>query len=138
VHELQEAESGQYTSGKCNIGPVEIKRRYRIGYIGFILMICFIAFAEIFRVPGLWKLLIFIPTFYSLSGFIQAWKKFCYVYGYIGVFSLKGRKSFTRVSDEISIREDRKTVLKIVSWVLAGSVLVTALYYFLSEGFAFN
>lgn len=135
THVLLKDESGQYTSGKCNIGPVEIKRRYRIGYIGLILMILFILIAEIFGIPGLWKLLIFIPAYYSFSGFIQARKKFCYVYGYKGVYSLKGRQTFTRVSDEDSVRADRKTVFEIVSMVIAGSAIVTAVYYYLSNFF---
>ena len=131
--DLQEDESSQYTPGRCNLGPVEIKRRYRIGYIGLILMILFILLAEIFKIPRMWKLLLFIPAYYSFSGFIQARKKFCYIYGYKGVFSLKGRKTFTRIFDETSIREDRKTVFEIVSMVIVSSGIITAVYYFLSD-----
>jgi len=96
-------------------------------------MIAFIIFAEYFRIPRLWKLLLFLPVYYSLSGFIQARMKFCYVYGYIGVFSLEGRKTFSRVRDEESMKRDRRTVFQILTWIITGSGILTALYYFLSQ-----
>lgn len=130
---LEKTEINQYAPGRCNIGPVEIKRRYRIGYTGLILMIVFIVLAELFRFAQPWKLLLFIPSFYALSGFIQAWKKFCYVYGYIGVFSFEGRKTFTKVHDNQFKRSDRKTVVQLISLIVLGSGIMTALYYFLPD-----
>ncbi len=129
---MQEIEINQYKAGQCNIGPIEIKRRYRIGFAGLILMILFILFAELSGIPKLWKLLLFIPAYFTLSGFIQAWNKFCYVYGFKGVFSMEGRKIFPRVKDEQNLEQDRKKVFQILAYVIIGGAALTAVYYFLS------
>jgi hypothetical protein len=95
-------------------------------------MILFILIAEIFRFPQPWKFLLFAPTFYALSGFLQARQKFCYVYGYKGVFSMTGRRNYSRVKDDQYLQKDRSMAIQIVSRVTVVSSIITLLYYFLS------
>ncbi len=128
---MHSKEETGYHAGQCNIGPVEIKRRLRIGYIGLILMIVFILFAEYYQVPKVWKLFIFLPAFYCLSGFIQARKKFCYVYGYQGLMSFKGRKSLSKVKENSDLHRDRKNAIEIIAYIFIGSTVITLLYFFL-------
>ncbi len=121
-----------YIPGTCNIGKVEIRRRYRIGYTGLTIAIIMGVIIELTEAHPYWKFLVVIPVFYSVSGFIQAWKKFCYLYGFMQVFSLNGRRTFTKVRDESYVKEDRKTAIQIVSLVFLVSLMITFAYYFLS------
>ena len=123
----------QYIPGNCNIGSAEIRRRYRIGYIGLVLTILWIVIISLFHLPSYMKLLIFLPLYYSLSGFIQARYKFCYVYGWQGLSSIAGRKTFARTKDQEALAKDKKLSRKIIFEVLAGSFLLTALYFFLTR-----
>ena len=119
----------EYIPGQCNIGPAEIRKRNRIGFIGLALMIAFITIAEVFQFTQGWKLLLFAPTTYALSGFIQARHKFCFMFGYFGVFRMSGKR--TRVIDPVQLRQDRIKAFKIIGQIVLGSVIITLLYYFL-------
>lgn len=119
-----------YVPGQCNIGPEETRKRNRVGFIGLALMIAFIIVAEVYQIPKGWKLLLFAPAAHALTGFIQARQKFCFVYGYFGLFSITGRR--TRVMDPIQLRQDRLKALNIVGQIFVGSIIITLLYYFIS------
>ncbi len=123
----------QYIPGDCNIGPAEIRGRYRIGYIGLAISVIWIVIVALFELPSFMKLLIFLSLYYSLSGFIQARYKFCYVYGWQGLSSIGGRKTFARTKDQEALAKDKKLSRKIVLQVLMGSLLLTALYFFLTR-----
>lgn len=117
-----------YVPGTCNLGKDEIRRRMRVGYSGIVLTVLVFLVLEIFDAPRIYRIFIFPPLFYMISGFIQARHRFCYVYGWKGLFSMTGRKQFHRVSEEESLRKDRNTALKIVAMITFGSLLLTALY----------
>lgn len=119
-----------YIPGVCNIGPAEINKRLRIGYIGLALMIIFIISAEVYDIPQIWKLALFAPTVYALSGFIQARNHFCFLFGFLGLFSFTGKK--TRVRDEHQLQKDRSRALYLISQIVFGSALITLMYYFIS------
>lgn len=119
----------EYIPGTCNLGPEEIRRRYRIGYVGLALMAVVILSNEIFRFPIVFKTLLFFPAFYMISGFIQAIKRFCYVYGFKGIISLKGRRIFDQVMDEESLRQDRKLAILFVLISTIGGILITFIYF---------
>jgi hypothetical protein len=128
---LQEKDNNEtYIPGQCNIGPEEIRKRNRIGFIGLALMIAFIIVAEVYQIPQGWKLLLFAPTTYAMSGFIQARHKFCFMFGYFGIFNIKGKR--TRVIDPDQLRQDRLNALKIIGQIFISSVIITLLYYFIS------
>jgi hypothetical protein len=120
-----------YKPGHCNIGAVEIKKRYRIGYTGLVIMILFIACTSYYEIPRVWKFLLFIPTAYSLSGFLQARSKFCFVYGYLGIFSMTGRRIFSKVKMDPDLKKDRNKAIQLVGLITLGSVVITLSCYFL-------
>src|SRR5688572_27810159 len=113
---MQESDhdEGQYIPGHCNLGKAEIRRRYRIGFIGFALAIVIMLIIQFTDAARIWRFLIFIPVFYGVSGFIQATKKFCYVYGFRQVFSLEGIRSFKKINDQDFVKADQRTAMKIV------------------------
>jgi hypothetical protein len=121
----------KYIAGQCNLGKVETRRRYRIGYFGIIVTIVFILIIEIASLPEISRFLIIAPVFYSLSGFIQAKHKFCYIYGYKHLSSIAGRKVFKRVHDVEAQEQDKKLANKIVIQSLSGSLVAGLIYYVL-------
>ena len=125
-------ETGKYIPGRCNLGRAEINRRYRIGVTGLIASIAVIVLFEIIRPNPAWKLMLFIPVFYALSGFIQAGKKFCYFYGISHVYTTEGIKTFTPVKEEPYRDKDRRAAYNIISLTFLGSVIITLLYFFLT------
>jgi len=126
----QSLDKEAYIPGQCNIGPEEIRKRQRLGYIGLAMMIVFIILAETYHVQQIWKLALFAPTVYALSGFVQARYKFCFVFGFFGLLSMTGKRS--RIKDADQLTKDRAMAFRIVSQVVFGSCLITLLYYFLS------
>lgn len=121
-----------YIPGQCNIGPEEIYRRRRIGYLGLAGMAIFIIIDLNFQLPQMWKFVLFAPTVYALSGFLQARNKFCFVYGFMGLSSISGRRNFAKSKDNLQLRKDRTKALLLVAQVFFGSLLITLLYYYLS------
>jgi hypothetical protein len=119
-----------YIPGKCNIGPDEIRKRFRIGYIGFALIVIFIILAEMYHIPQIWKLALFAPAVYAMSGFLQAFQRFCFAFGLFGVFSTSGRRA--RVGDALKIKKDRNKAFVLLTQVFISSLLVTLVYYFLT------
>lgn len=130
---IPEVKEYTYTPGKCNIGKQEIKRRFRIGYIGLGLMIILILCIELLHLPSFVRFFLFIPAFYAVSGFVQAFNKFCYVYGLKGVASLMGRRKFQNVADEVYAKEDRKKAFTIIVITTIVSATITILYFLLTK-----
>lgn len=122
--------SAEYVPGNCNIGPEEIYRRRRIGYLGLAGMAIFIIIDINFQLQQIWKSVLFAPTVYALSGFLQARQKFCFMYGIFGIFSFSGKKS--RVREDLQMKKDRTKALWLIAQIFIGSVVVTLVYYSLT------
>ena len=126
---MDQPSSAAYKPGSCNIGPEEIRRRYRIGFVGLgvtLLMALIIIYLDL---PQYTRWFLFGPIFYGVSGFIQAQHKFCYVYGFQGIFSLTGRKKFSRSKEGIDIIKDRRTAMKLLFVITIISAIVTFVFY---------
>lgn len=117
-----------YIPGTCNIGAAEIKRRHRNGYIGLAVAFLVLLMVEMFDLPKLYRLLIFPGLFYSISGFVQAKLRFCYLYGWLGVFSFSDRSHLQKV-DRINLRKDRQKAIGILAIVFITSLVLTLVYY---------
>ena len=128
---MNKSDPVEYIAGTCNLGPDEVRRRTRIGYIGLIIALIVVFLLEFFDAPRLYRLFILPPVFYSISGFIQARHRFCYLYGFYGVFSVAGRKQFKRVKEDEALRKDRRTAWKILMMSMVGAVVITGIYMML-------
>lgn len=121
-----------YKPGQCNIGPEEIDRRLRNGYLGLAGMAIFIIVDLNFHLPQIWKLVLFAPTAYAVSGFLQAKQKFCFIYGFMGLSSITGSRIFTKSKDNQLLSKDRSKAWFLVFQIFIASALVTLAYYYLS------
>ncbi|SRR5258706_8067939 len=121
----------RYIPGSCNIGPVEIRRRFKIGFTGLGLMVLYIFLVEWLDFPHLFRLGLFLPAFYMVSGFIQAFGKFCYVYGWKGVASLSGRRKLKNITEQDSVKKDKNRAITFIILVVFSSVTITVIYFLL-------
>jgi len=120
-----------YIPGECNIGREEIARRYRIGYFGVILAVIVILIIGVAGLPRDARFLLVFPVALALTGFLQATSKFCLAYGLKGVFSTKGLRQISRVTESDARRADRRTALSMIAIVGGGSIAITLIYYFI-------
>ena len=121
----------EYIPGTCNIGAAEIAKRYRIGYLGLILTAVTILAIEVPDISRNWRLVIFFPMALALTGFFQAFQRFCLRYGFKGVFSVRGMRKLTAVTRTEDLRKDRKMAMILVLRVITGAGLSTIFYYLL-------
>jgi len=98
----------EYVPGVCNIGPAEIARRRRVGWIG--LGVTAVLFGVLIAVDAgrWWMLLVFLPATMSASGFLQAHFRFCAGFSRAGVFNFGPIGQTQRVEDQESLAADRK------------------------------
>ena len=77
----------QYIPGVCNIGPAEISRRTRSGWVGVGATLLLWVVFWLFHVPAPWRLLLFFPAAVGATGFLQAAMYFCAAFGMQGIFN---------------------------------------------------
>ena len=126
-----EASTDQYRAGACNIGPAEIARRRRAGYLGLgvaaVLAVGLVAAGA----PPLLRLLVGFPLAGAAVGLIQARLGFCAGFGMAGVRNFGAIGSVERVEDARARRADRVKSIGIIvagsAIGLAGSLLLVAL-----------
>ena len=125
---MEEHHDGAYVPGQCNLGPEEIRRRMNIGWLGVALTLLVVIVLEIFDASRIYRIIVLPTIGVALSGFLQARHRFCYLYGWRGVFSIAGRKKFEKVVGSAELKKDRNTAISIIIKMLLGSLLLTALY----------
>lgn len=119
-----------YVPGVCNIGPAEIARRRRSGWIGAAITVVAWAGMAAFDVPPVLRLLLFIPAAMAASGFLQAAMHFCAYFGFSALFNVDKEAGNTDTVVEAEFRaRDRRKAWQIVAYsVLVGAVVAVAAY----------
>ena len=116
----------EYISGSCNIGPAEIQKRKAAGYFGLALyLIC--AIVVITTTEPVWvRGISFLPALIGSVGFIQARRKFCVAYGFMGAFNFG---TASKVTDKAALAADRKYALSVFMQALIISLILTYFLY---------
>jgi len=112
----------EYIPGVCNIGPAEINKRRQSGWFGLgATILLWVAF-WVFRVPAIWRLLLFFPAAMSATGFLQAALHFCAGFGMLGVFNFGSEVGKTETIEQAEFRhkDQRKALLIIFYSVMIG------------------
>jgi hypothetical protein len=117
-----------YQAGVCNIGPAEIRRRRRSGYVGVAAAIVIAVTLVVIDAPSISRLLVAVPLAAGLSGLIQAQLRFCANYGWRGIRNLGAIGDAQRVDDTASRAEDRRRSLQILSASALGGLSVAILF----------
>ena len=120
-----------YISGVCNIGPAEIQQRKRVAIGGLFALIVSYISCVVTDAPSSTRMILFLPALIASVGFVQARRKFCLAFGFMGTFNFGklGQLSKTQSAEEKSA--DRKTALSILGQSLVIAIVVTALLFFL-------
>jgi hypothetical protein len=127
----ESANTNTYQAGSCNIGKGEIRRRQFVAAIGL--------FLTVFSTAGLIsnhaskgaRFSIFMPALVFSIGWIQARRKFCLAFGFMGTFNFGKLGQLSKVASKEDKAADRATAISIMtqSIILAGAI--TGLIYFL-------
>jgi hypothetical protein len=124
----------KYIPGECNIGPAEINRRRRSGWVGLFATILFWLAVVIFRVSAPWRLLLFFPAFLSAEGFLQAAFHFCAGFGSRGLYNFGNVVGKTETVEQAEFRkkDQRKALLiSLYSALIGIAVAVLGLLLFI-------
>ncbi len=97
-----------YVPGVCNIGPAEITRRRRVGWIGLVASVVLVGILIAVDAGRWWWLLLFLPVMMSASGFLQAHFRFCAGFSRAGVFNFGPLGQTQDVTDDESLAADRR------------------------------
>jgi len=118
------AERGEYRPGVCNIGPAEIARRRRTGYVGTVATVLLLMILAAADAPTPLRLLVFIPAAVAASGFIQARLRFCAGFGWLGLFNFREVGATETVASSEARRRDRAMAGRIgVASAVVGAVV---------------
>jgi hypothetical protein len=102
-----------YVPGACNIGPAEIARRRRTGYLGIgaagALAVALVALDA----PTAARWLVALPLAGGATGLLQARFRFCAGFGMAGVRNFGELGSMEKVEDAGARRADRNRALAI-------------------------
>jgi len=114
---------GGYRPGACNIGPAEIARRRRSGWVGLGAAAVLAAGLLLVDAPAAARWLVAIPLAVGAIGFLQVRFRFCAAFGLAGVRNFGTPGTTDRVEDAAARRADRS---KAVAIVLAGGAIGVA------------
>ena len=121
----------KYIPGVCNIGPEEIAKRKRAGWIGAGVSALLLLLFVLFAIPPIYRLIIFLPVTSAASGFLQAYFHFCAGFGFKGVYNVIKPAGQTETVQQKEFRKkDRQKALQITGFsVFIGLVFATVAYY---------
>lgn len=121
-------DSDGYQAGACNIGPAEVARRQRAGYLGVAAAIVLAAFLVVIEAPTFTRLIVALPLAAGLSGFIQARLRFCANYGWRGIRNLGDIGDAEDVDDAASRAVDRRRSIEILGAAALSGLSIATLF----------
>jgi hypothetical protein len=118
------AAPGEYQPGVCNIGPAEIRRRRRTGYVGLGAAVALDAVLLVLDAPAWTRLAVALPVVVGLSGLIQAQLRFCAGFGMAGLQNMGAIGEQQRVEVAEASAADRRKAMGINAVAIAGGLAV--------------
>ncbi len=121
----------EYISGQCNIGSKEIERRNRKAILGLVISILGIALLQYFNSSSTWRLILFLPFFYTIICYYQAQHKFCVVFGIFAIYNFDNIGKIKRVNESNDKKKDRLNAWIIIFKSILFALLIVVIYYYL-------
>jgi hypothetical protein len=103
----------QYLPGGCNIGPAEIARRVRVGHVGVAATVLLAVILWALDAARPWRLTLALPAAMAAAGYLQARFRFCFDFGFRGVYNFDARGHEQHVADDQAEAADRRRSLRI-------------------------
>ena len=116
-----------YVAGSCNIGPSEIKQRKRVAYSGAIVFLAISLWLIFIDAPTSGRLLVFFPAVAATTGLIQARKKFCVAFGFMGVFNFDKTGNVRKITVNQDLKADKKYAVRLLLQSVLAAIALTAL-----------
>lgn len=118
-----------YVAGTCNIGPAEMSRRRRGGWLAVAGTLFLSIALYAVGASAVWQLTTWFPASLAAVGFIQARSHFCAYFGFRGVYNFDELGDEQRVIMQEAQRLDRQRALKIaVQSAAIGAVVALAAF----------
>lgn len=117
----------EYIAGACNIGPSEIKQRKRVAYSGALVFVALSVWLILIDAPLAGRLLLFFPAVAATTGLIQARKKFCVAFGFMGVFNFEKIGTTHKISINEDLKADRKYAVRLLLQSVLAAIALTVL-----------
>jgi hypothetical protein len=121
----------QYTPGVCNIGNGEVRRRQLVAIIGYALaLVSFVTMVSTNAAHSArWGL--YLQLLVGSIGFVQARRKFCLAYGFMGTFNFGKLGQISKVQSVADKKQDRITALTILLQAALLALALNAILFFL-------
>ena len=116
----------QYLPGGCNIGPAEIARRVRVGHVGVAATVLLAVVLWALDAARPWRLTLALPAAVAAAGYLQARFRFCFDFGFRGVYNVGALGHEQRVAAEEARAADRRRAV-VLAAASAGIGLAVAL-----------
>jgi hypothetical protein len=102
-----------YVPGACNIGPAEIARRRRFGFLGLAATGALAVSLVALDAPTAARWLVALPLAGAATGLLQARFRFCAGFAMAGVRNFGDLGDVEKVEDAAALRADRARALAI-------------------------
>ncbi len=117
-----------YKPGVCNIGKNEIRKRYALAVLSFIITAVLFCLFYLYSFTTIWFVVLVFPLLFGFEGFYQGYLHFC------AGFGMSRRYDFSGTRNEHGVVNDKKQHLKdlirsmqINAYSIWSAVLVTIL-----------
>lgn len=119
----------KYIPGVCNIGPQEIKRRAKDGWVALIATLVIWALFTWLGTPRIWRLTLFFPAAMAAIGFLQAKMHFCVAFALGNLFNFGEIGKTDTVTQAEDRAQDRKKAWTMISFAVLAGLLLAYLGY---------
>ena len=106
---MKNSPTSDYVPGVCNINHSEVAYRKKAAYFGVIVTI--ILFGALYQldIQRYSRIVLFLPIFIAVIGYLQTKNKFCVAYGASGKHNAReGSKTAEEVADTDARRKDKQ------------------------------
>lgn len=120
----------EYQPGVCNIGKNEIRKRYSLAVIGFVITAAIVSLVILSNSPRLWLLVSFISLFLGFEGFYQGYFHFCAGFASAGISDFTGSGGSKRkVNNSEFHKKDMQKAMQIHLYSFVSSVILVTIIY---------
>jgi hypothetical protein len=106
--------------------------RKRLGWWGLLITIVVWALLVWLQLPVTWRLIVFIPVFFSANGFLQGFMHFCAGFGMRGVFNFGPTIGKTDTVSQAEFRaKDRRKSQQIFLYAVIIGIVVALIAVFI-------
>lgn len=117
----------EYIAGACNIGPSEIKQRKRVAYSGALVFMAISIWLILIDAPTAGRVMVFFPAVAATTGLIQARKRFCVAFGFMGVFNFEKIGNTHKIKVNEDLKADRQYAVRLLLQSVLAAIALTVL-----------